>query len=157
MDIPIGNDPDFIAWASDTLRNLLPQVERLKLSIEALGDPGTLRERLQAEVATTNTIVPWQGVVSAWSGCTLRSPLWKKSISGALATGDIQGAATQRTVPIQAPRAQELYRRWRLFRQVSDVAGQPRLGGIRRGQWCPLSNGGESAHWEIPSRINRAA
>jgi hypothetical protein len=72
MDIPLGNAPDFIAWASDTLRNLLPQLERLDLPIEALGDLGTLPERLQAEVSTANTTVPWQGVVSAWSRVQLQ-------------------------------------------------------------------------------------
>jgi hypothetical protein len=66
MDIPLGNGPDFIAWVSDTLRNLLPQLERLNLSIEAFGDLGTLPERLQAEISTKNTIVPRRGVVSAW-------------------------------------------------------------------------------------------
>jgi ubiquinone/menaquinone biosynthesis C-methylase UbiE len=66
MDIPLGNDLDFIAWASDTLHNLLPQLERLDLPIEAFGDLDTLPERLQAEISTKNTIVPWQGVVSAW-------------------------------------------------------------------------------------------
>jgi hypothetical protein len=38
----------------------------LSLSIEALGDLGMLSERLQAEASTANTVVPWQGVVSAW-------------------------------------------------------------------------------------------
>ena len=71
MDIPLGNDPDFIAWASDTLRSLLPQVQCFVQSTEGLGDLETLAARLQTEIASANTIVPWQGVVSVW--CRLPS------------------------------------------------------------------------------------
>ena len=33
---------------------------------EALGDLDTLQERLQNEVAMSNTVVPWIGLVAAW-------------------------------------------------------------------------------------------
>jgi hypothetical protein len=72
MDIPLGNDPNFIAWASDTLRNLLPQFDGLCLSPEGLGDLETLAGRLQTEIASANTVIPWQGVVSAWSRVPLQ-------------------------------------------------------------------------------------
>jgi SAM-dependent methyltransferase len=67
MEMPLGNDPDFTAWASDTLRSLRPQIQRLNLSLEGLGDFDTLADRLQAEIAGANTVVPWQGLVGAWS------------------------------------------------------------------------------------------
>jgi hypothetical protein len=67
MDIPLGNDADFIGWASDTLRSSLAQVQRFNLSLEGLGDVDTLAGRLQAEVISAVTVVPWQGIVSAWS------------------------------------------------------------------------------------------
>ena len=67
MEMPIGSDPDFTTWASDTLRSLRPQIQRHNLSLEGLGDFDTLADRLQAEIAASNTIVPWQGLVGAWS------------------------------------------------------------------------------------------
>jgi ubiquinone/menaquinone biosynthesis C-methylase UbiE len=67
MEMPLGNDRDFIAWAGDTLRNLQPQAQRLGLSLEGLGDLYTLTDRLQTEIAAANTVVPWQGLVGAWS------------------------------------------------------------------------------------------
>ena len=51
---------------SDSLKSVLPQIQKLNLSHEALGDLDTLRERLQNEVAISNTVVPWIGLVAAW-------------------------------------------------------------------------------------------
>jgi ubiquinone/menaquinone biosynthesis C-methylase UbiE len=67
IEMPLGNDPDFTAWASDTLQSLRPQIQRLNLSLEGLGDFDTLADRLQAEITVSNTVVPWQGLVGAWS------------------------------------------------------------------------------------------
>lgn len=67
LEMPLGNDADFTAWPADTLRSLRPQIERLKLPVEELGDPDTLAARIHAEIAGANAIVPWQGLVGAWS------------------------------------------------------------------------------------------
>ena len=67
MEIPLGNDTEFTAWPSDTLRSLRPHIQRLNLSLEALGDFDTLADRLRTEIAGSNTVVPWQGLVGAWS------------------------------------------------------------------------------------------
>lgn len=67
MEMPLGNDPDFIGWVCDTLRSLRPQIQQLNLPFEALGDLDTLPERLQSEVAKSNTVVTWQALVGAWS------------------------------------------------------------------------------------------
>lgn len=67
LEMPLGNDADFTAWAADTLRSMRPQIERLTLPVGELGDFDTLAERIQAEIAGANAVVPWQGLVGAWS------------------------------------------------------------------------------------------
>jgi len=66
LEMELGCDPDFTRWASDTVESVLPQIERLDLSCEALGNLETLAERLQDEVAGAGTVVPWIGLVGAW-------------------------------------------------------------------------------------------
>lgn len=66
LEMELGADPDFVRWTSDSIRSVLPQMQKLDLSCEALGDLRTLQERLQREVAASNTVVPWIGLVGAW-------------------------------------------------------------------------------------------
>ena len=66
LETELASDPDFTRWLSDSLRSVLPQIQKLNLSLEALGDLDTLEERLQNEVAMSNTVVPWIGLVAAW-------------------------------------------------------------------------------------------
>jgi len=66
LEMELASDPDFTRWVSDSLQSVLPQIQKLNLSTEALGDLDTLRERLQNEVAISNTVVPWIGLVAAW-------------------------------------------------------------------------------------------
>ena len=66
LEMELGHDPDFTRWASDSLRSVRPQIERLNLPLEKLGDFDTLQERLQEEVASSNTVVPWIALVGAW-------------------------------------------------------------------------------------------
>jgi ubiquinone/menaquinone biosynthesis C-methylase UbiE len=66
LEMELARDPDFVRWVSDSLRSVLPQIQKLELSPEALGDLDTLQERLQNEVAMSNTVVPWIGLVAAW-------------------------------------------------------------------------------------------
>jgi SAM-dependent methyltransferase len=67
MEIPLGDDPDFIRWIYDILCSLRPQIQKLNLSVQAVGDFATLPERLQAEVAASSGFVSWMAVVGAWS------------------------------------------------------------------------------------------
>jgi ubiquinone/menaquinone biosynthesis C-methylase UbiE len=67
LEMPLGTDPYFAGWIYDLLCTLRSQIERLNLSLEPLGDWGTLPERLQAEVAASNTFVSWVALVGAWS------------------------------------------------------------------------------------------
>jgi predicted methyltransferase len=66
LEMELGYDPDFTRWVSDCVQSVLPQIVRLGLPYGALGDLDTLQERLQAEVASSNTVVPWIGLVGAW-------------------------------------------------------------------------------------------
>ena len=66
LEMELRHDPDFTRWVSDLLRSVLPQIQKLNLSHEALGDFDTLQERLQDEVAVSNTVVPRFGLVAAW-------------------------------------------------------------------------------------------
>ena len=67
MEVPLGDDPDFIGWIYDVMCSLRPQIERLNLSLRKLGDFDTLQERLQKEVAASNGVTSWMAVVGAWA------------------------------------------------------------------------------------------
>jgi ubiquinone/menaquinone biosynthesis C-methylase UbiE len=67
MEVPLGDDPDFIRWMYDVMCSLRPQIQRLNLSLEKLGDFDTLLERLQAEVASSNGVTSWMAVLGAWA------------------------------------------------------------------------------------------
>jgi hypothetical protein len=67
MEIPLGDDPEFVRWIYDILCSLRPQIQQLNLSVQAVGDFATLPERLQAEVAASSGFVSWMAVVGAWS------------------------------------------------------------------------------------------
>jgi ubiquinone/menaquinone biosynthesis C-methylase UbiE len=67
MEMELGCDPDFTRWLSDALRSVLPQIQEMGLAFQGLGDLNTLQERLQDEVASSNTVVPWIGLVAAWA------------------------------------------------------------------------------------------
>jgi SAM-dependent methyltransferase len=70
MEVPLGNDPQFIRLIHDLLWSLLPEARRLNLSLLPLGDLSTLLERLQAEVAASNGVVSWMALVGAWTRIT---------------------------------------------------------------------------------------
>ena len=57
LEMPLGNDPEFTRWVPDVLDSLLPQVRQFNLPLEPLGDLATFPERLQAEVAASNSVV----------------------------------------------------------------------------------------------------
>jgi len=67
LEMPLGNDADFIRLTSDLLCSLRPLAEQHKVSLQELGDLETLPDRICAEVATSNTVVSLIAVVGAWS------------------------------------------------------------------------------------------
>jgi ubiquinone/menaquinone biosynthesis C-methylase UbiE len=66
LEMELGHDPDFTRWVSDSVNSVRPQIEKLKLPLEQLGDFDTLQQRLQEEVVSSNTVVPWLALVAAW-------------------------------------------------------------------------------------------
>jgi ubiquinone/menaquinone biosynthesis C-methylase UbiE len=67
LEMPLGNDPNFVAWTYEALTSLRPQIEEHHLSLGKLGDFETLGERLQAEVANSHAVVSWVALVGAYS------------------------------------------------------------------------------------------
>src|SRR5262245_1387319 len=67
LEMPLGNDTDFIRLTSDLLCSLRPLAEQHKVSLEELGSLDTLPHRICAEVVEANTVVSLIGVVGAWS------------------------------------------------------------------------------------------
>jgi hypothetical protein len=67
MELPLGDDPDFIRWMYDVMCSLRPQIQQLNLSLETLGDFDTLLERLQAEVAASKSVTSWMAIIGAWA------------------------------------------------------------------------------------------
>jgi len=72
LEMELGHDPDFTRWVSDVVYTLQTKIQEVGLSLEALGDLDTLEERLQKEVASSNTVVPWIGLVAAWCRTSTR-------------------------------------------------------------------------------------
>jgi protein-L-isoaspartate O-methyltransferase len=67
MEILLGSDPGFTRWIYDLLCSLRPQIHEHGACLELLGDFNTLPQRLQAEVTTAHTVVPFVALVGAWS------------------------------------------------------------------------------------------
>jgi trans-aconitate methyltransferase len=67
MEIPLGDNPEFIDWIYDVLCSLQPQIQKLDVSLDALGDFATLPKRLHAEIAGSRSFVSWMAVIGAWS------------------------------------------------------------------------------------------
>jgi hypothetical protein len=66
LEMELGYEPDFTRWVSDCVHSVRPQIQKLNLSIKTLGDLDTLQGRLQSEVASSNTVVPWLAMVGAY-------------------------------------------------------------------------------------------
>jgi len=67
LEIPSESDQDFIGLISDLLGSVRPLAQRHKVSLETLGDFATLPDRIQAEIAASNTVVGFVPLVGVWS------------------------------------------------------------------------------------------
>jgi ubiquinone/menaquinone biosynthesis C-methylase UbiE len=67
METPLGSDVDFTRLTCEVLGSLRPLAQQHNVSLETLGDFNTLSERIQAEVAASNTVVSYVPLVGAWS------------------------------------------------------------------------------------------
>lgn len=66
LEVELACDPEFTRLLSDAIRSVRPQIEKRNLSLEVLGNLDTLQERLQSEVLSSRTVVPWVPLVGAW-------------------------------------------------------------------------------------------
>jgi len=67
LEMPLGNDANFIRLTSDLLCSLQPLAEQHKVSLKELGDLDMLPNRIGREVAATKTVVSLIALVGAWS------------------------------------------------------------------------------------------
>jgi len=68
MEMLLGNDLGSACWTSDLLKSLLPQIKRLGLSLEKVGDFETLPKRLSQEAMASGNAGPCVALIGAW--CT---------------------------------------------------------------------------------------
>ena len=66
MEMLLGNDLESTRWICDLLSSLRPQIERLRLSAEKVGDFDTLAERLRKEAVASGTAAPCMALIGAW-------------------------------------------------------------------------------------------
>jgi protein-L-isoaspartate O-methyltransferase len=64
MEMPLGNDPE---WICGVICSLRPRIEQLNLPLHTLGGLDTLAERLRAEVTASRMVAAWMVIVGAWS------------------------------------------------------------------------------------------
>jgi ubiquinone/menaquinone biosynthesis C-methylase UbiE len=67
METPLGSDVDLTRLTCEVLGSLRPLAQQHNVSLETVGDFNTLSERIQAEVAASNTVVSYVPLVGAWS------------------------------------------------------------------------------------------
>jgi hypothetical protein len=66
IETPLGSDPASTRVVCEVLASLRPLAQQHKVSLDAVGDFGTLPDRVQAEVAASRTSVSWVPLVGAW-------------------------------------------------------------------------------------------
>ena len=67
IQIPLGSDADSTRVLCEVLVSLEPRARKSVVSLDALGDLTTLSQRVQAEVAASNSVVSFLALVGAWS------------------------------------------------------------------------------------------
>jgi len=67
IEVAVGGDPGLTQWIYDLFCSLLPRMRQHNLRVDDVGDTTTLRERLDAELASTNRFGATIGLVGAWS------------------------------------------------------------------------------------------
>jgi SAM-dependent methyltransferase len=67
METLLGNDADFTSLICDLVGSLKPLAQQHAVALEGLGDIETLSVRIQAEVASSNSVVGFVPLVGVWS------------------------------------------------------------------------------------------
>jgi SAM-dependent methyltransferase len=66
MEMLLGNDLESARWTSDLLQSLLPQINRIELPLEKVGNVETLTERLSQEAMASGKAAPCVALIGAW-------------------------------------------------------------------------------------------
>jgi len=67
VEIPIASDPEGRRWIYDLPMTVRPRFEELGIASDAVGDFGTLADRLEAELQVARSYAPLVGLVGAWA------------------------------------------------------------------------------------------
>lgn len=67
LDTPIGNDSETRRWLYDLFCSLYPRMVQFGMSLDPLGDLGTLSDRLEAELDATGSYAACISLAGAWS------------------------------------------------------------------------------------------
>ncbi len=67
IETPLGSDANFTSLICDLLSSVRPLIQQHNVSLEALGNLDTLSDRIQAEVAASNTVVSFVPMVGVWA------------------------------------------------------------------------------------------
>jgi ubiquinone/menaquinone biosynthesis C-methylase UbiE len=67
IEVPIGGDPGITQWVYGLFCSVLPRMLQHNLRVDDVGDMTTLRERLDAELASAKMFASTIGLVGAWS------------------------------------------------------------------------------------------
>ena len=67
MEALLGSDAEFTGLITDLIGSLQPLAKQHNVSFDALGDFGTLAQRVQAEVSASNTVVSFVPIVGVWA------------------------------------------------------------------------------------------
>jgi hypothetical protein len=73
LDVPIGIEPEMRRWVYDLVCSLYPRFVSYGMPIGQLGDLSTLSERLDAELASTNSYAACIALTGAWSNLRTQS------------------------------------------------------------------------------------
>ena len=66
LEMVLGKSLDLSHWFGDIVQTIRAENDLFDPRVEELGDFGTLRERLQAELMASKTIAAWPAYVGAW-------------------------------------------------------------------------------------------
>jgi SAM-dependent methyltransferase len=67
METLLGSDEHFTRLISDLIGSVRPLAQEHSVPLETLGDLDTLSDRIQAEIAASNTVVSFVPIIGAWS------------------------------------------------------------------------------------------
>jgi SAM-dependent methyltransferase len=67
IEVPLGSDANFTSLLCDLIHSVRPLAQQHHVSLDPLGDLDTLSDRIQAEVAASNTVVSFVPLVGVWA------------------------------------------------------------------------------------------